>query len=258
MSNVVVERRDGVVRVTLNRPDRKNAVTVDMWVEMTDVFRAVAATPSDRVLVVTGAGDAFCAGADLLDKGIGRTAGARLEALRNVGRCAQALHEVPKPTVAAVNGAAVGAGCNLALGCDLVVASDAARFSEIFVQRGLSIDFGGSWLLPRLVGLHKAKELALLAETLTAEEAAAAGLVNRVVPAAQLDAAIDEIVGRLLRMAPIALAQTKKLLDQSFAMSFADAVNAEGDAQVVNSMSTDVAEAVRAFMEKREPQFTGE
>ncbi len=210
------------------------------------------------MLVITGAGRGFCGGADLVDSGLPKTSGRRLEHMRGVGRSAAALRAIAKPTVAKVNGAAAGAGLNLALGCDLVIASDAARFSEIFVQRGLSIDYGGSWLLPRLVGIHKAKELALLAEVVTAEEAERVGIVNRVVPAAELDAAVDEIVQRLLRMAPVALSQTKRLLDAAFSYSFAEAVEAEAMAQVVNLGTSDVNEAVRAFMDKRDPAFTGE
>ena len=258
MPNLLVDRRDGVVRLTLNRPDKMNAITGDMWGELEAVFTEVTERADDRVLVITGAGKGFCAGADLVDAGMGRTSGARLEHMRKVGRCALALHQIPKPTIAAVNGAAAGAGCNLALGCDLIVASDAARFSEIFVRRGLSIDFGGSYVLPRLVGMHKAKELALLAEVISAAEAERIGIVNRVVPADELAATVDALVARLKLMAPIAVSQTKSLLDQSFSVSMAQAVEAEGVAQVVNLGSSDAGEAVRAFVDKREPEFTGE
>lgn len=258
MANLIVERRDGVVWLTLNRPQKKNAINGDMWNELTALFDEVAVRADDRVLVVTGAGDGFCAGVDLTDSGMVQTTGGRLEYIRKVGRCAQALHELPKPTIAAVNGVAAGAGCNLALGCDLIVASDAARFSEIFVRRGLSIDFGGSWILPRLIGMHRAKELALLAETIDATEAERIGIVNRVVPAAELEPAVTALAARLLTMAPIALSQTKRLLDQAFSVSFAEALDAEGAAQVVNLGSNDAAEAVRAFVERRDAQFTGE
>ena len=139
-----------------------------------------------------------------------------------------------------------------------MIASDVARFSAIFVQRGLSIDYGGSWLLPRLIGVHKAKELAFLAEVIDAGEAERIGIVNRVVPAAELDDAVDTVVERLLQMAPIALAQTKHLLDQAFTATFAEATEAEAAAQVVNLGSADAKEAMRAFGEKRNPRFTGE
>lgn len=256
--HLLVERRDGVVTLTLNRPDTLNAITGAMWGGLRDVFDEVAHNRDDRVLVVTGAGKGFCAGADLVGQDLPRGTGGRLEHMRGVGRSAAALRDIGKPTVAKVNGVAAGAGLNLALGCDLIIASDAARFSAIFVRRGLSMDYGGSWLLPRLIGVHRAKELALLAEVIDADEAARVGIVNRVVPAAELDAAVDAVVARLLRMAPIALAQTKRLLDQAFTVTFAEAVEAEAAAQVVNLGSADAREAVRAFMEKREPQFSGE
>ena len=136
------------------------------------------------MLVITGAGDGFCSGADLGDTATsdaGRGPGLALAGMRTVGERAMRLHELAKPTIAMVNGVAAGAGCNLALGCDLVVASDRARFSEIFSKRGLVVDFGGSWILPRLVGMHRAKELVLLADVIDATEAERIGLVNRVV-----------------------------------------------------------------------------
>jgi enoyl-CoA hydratase/carnithine racemase len=258
MPNLLVERDGGVVTLTLNRPDKMNAITGEMWGELRDVFDEVATRAADRVLVITGSGRGFCGGADLVDAGMPRTSGLRLEHMRGVGCSAAALRAISKPTVAKVNGVAAGAGLNLALGCDLVIASDAARFSEIFVQRGLSIDYGGSWLLPRLIGIHKAKELAFLADVISAADAERIGIVNCVVPAVELDATVDEIVQRLLRMAPVALSQTKRLLDQAFSVSFAEAVEAEAMAQVVNLGTADVNEAVRAFTEKRDPRFTGE
>jgi 2-(1,2-epoxy-1,2-dihydrophenyl)acetyl-CoA isomerase len=258
VSELLVDRRDGVVTLTLNRPDKLNAITGAMWGELRDVFDEVAASRDDRVLVVTGAGSGFCAGADLVAQDMPRGTGGRLDHMRGVGRSAAALRDLNKPTIAKVNGIAAGAGLSLALGCDLVIASDAARFSAIFVQRGLNIDYGGSWLLPRLIGMHKAKELALLAEVIDAAEAERVGIVNRVVPATELDAAVDAVAGRLLQMAPIALSQTKHLLDQAFSATFAEAVEAEAAAQVVNLGSADAREAVRAFTEKRTPEFTGE
>jgi enoyl-CoA hydratase/carnithine racemase len=257
MSELLVEREGGVVRLTLNRPDALNSITGPMWGDLVDVFRDVAANPGDRVLVITGAGKGFCAGVDLVHMGVPRDAGGQLEYMRIMGRAAQALHDIPQPTIAAVNGAAAGAGANLAFGCDLVVAADTARFSEIFVQRGVSIDFGGSWLLPRRVGLHRAKELTFLAEVIDAAEAERLGLVNRVVPAHHLADEVRAITDRLLQMAPVALAQTKRLLDASATSSFAEALDAESAAQVVNFATDDAKEAVRAFRDKRPPNFTG-
>ena len=196
MPEILVDRNDGLVTVTLNRPDRLNAITNEMWVELARVFREVSQRKEDRALVITGAGTAFCSGADL--SGVGSPDRTALEHMRMIGEAAMALHRMPKPAVARIDGIAAGAGLNLALGCDLIVASDRSRFSEIFARRGLSVDFGGSWLLPRLIGLHKAKELVLLADVLSASEAAAMGLVNRVVTPDQLDAAVTEWVDRLM------------------------------------------------------------
>jgi 2-(1,2-epoxy-1,2-dihydrophenyl)acetyl-CoA isomerase len=167
------------------------------------------------------------------------------------------LHRLPKPTIAKVNGVAAGAGCNLAFGCDLIVASDEARFSEIFARRGLSIDFGGSWLLPRLVGLHRAKELALFADILSAKEALDMGLVNRVVPAVDLDDFVDTWARQLAAGPPIALSMTKSLLNQSFEVSMAQALEDEGRCQTINFSTADTAEALSAFIEKRDPKFQG-
>ena len=141
MDALLIERADGVVTCTLNRPEKKNAVTSEMWLGLIDLFEAVATNPDDRVLVITGAGDGFCSGADLGDTGTAEAAsgvGGALAGMRIVGNAALGLHDLGKPTIAAVNGVAAGAGCNLALGCDLVIASDRARFSEIFSKRGLA------------------------------------------------------------------------------------------------------------------------
>jgi len=252
---ILVERADGVVTVTLNRPQKKNAVTGEMWGQLRDLFREVAAAPADRVLVVTGAGGAFCSGADLT--AIDDISGGGLNRMRVVGSAAQALHDLPKPTIAKVGGIAAGAGANLALGCDLIVASDDARFSEIFSARGLSLDFGGSWLLPRLVGLHRAKELAFFAEILSAKEAMDIGLVNRVVSVAELDAFVDDWAGRLAAGPPIALSLTKAMLNSSGGSTMAEALEREAQSQVINFGTDDMGEAMRAFVEKRPARFQG-
>lgn len=254
METLLVDRSEGVVTVTLNRPAKKNAANLTMWQELQATFTDVTNRPDDRVLVLTGAGGAFCSGADLTSVG---SPGPPLSLMRQVGDVALALHRLPKPTIAKVHGAAAGAGCNMALGCDLIVASDEARFSEIFTRRGLSIDFGGSWLLPRLVGLHRAKELALLAATISAQEALDLGLVNRVVPTVELDVFVDDWARRLAAGPPIALSMTKSLLNQSFEVSMENALDDEGRCQVVNFSTSDTAEALAAFLDKREPRFQG-
>jgi enoyl-CoA hydratase/carnithine racemase len=256
MQTLRIERSDGIVTITMNRPERKNAMDHAMFLELRSTFREIAADPErDRVVVLTGAGGAFCSGADL--SAVGEVRMHQLAWMRQVGQAAAALHELPQPVIAKVVGVAAGAGCNLALGCDLVVASDDARFSEIFTRRGLSIDFGGSYVLPRLIGMHKAKELAFFAEIISAKEAQELGIVNRVVPAGEIDAFVDDWARRLAAGPPLALSMTKKLLNQSFSVTLEQAVEAEGQAQTVNFSTADTMEAMAAFAQKRDPVFRG-
>lgn len=251
-----VARTGGVVTITLDRPERKNALSHGMVEELTEVLTAVTDDSDARVMVVTGAGDAFCSGADLTGL-TGEDAANGLAHMRQIHRLASLLHEVPQPTIARINGVAAGAGLNLALGCDLTVASTEARFSQIFARRGLSTDFGGAWLLPRLIGLHRAKELALFGEVVPAAEAERLGLVNRVVPPGELDAVVDEWAARLAAGPPIALTQTKRMLNRSFETSWEAQLEAESTAQAYNFSTRDTAEAMRAFFEKRTPEFGG-
>jgi 2-(1,2-epoxy-1,2-dihydrophenyl)acetyl-CoA isomerase len=255
METVLVERSNHVVTVTLNRPEKKNAINDVMWGDLLDAFQDVERRPEDRVMVLTGSGGAFCSGADLT--GSGSSGAGPLAGMRRVGRVALALHRLHKPTIAKVEGVAAGAGCNMALACDLIVASEEARFSEIFARRGLSIDFGGSWLLPRLVGLHKAKELALFADVISAREAAEFGIVNRVVPSGELDAFVGDWAARLTAGPPIALSLTKSMLNNGFNVSFEQAVEDEARSQTVNVGTADAAEALEAFIQKRPPRFEG-
>jgi enoyl-CoA hydratase/carnithine racemase len=256
MQTLLIDRAAGVVTITLNRPERKNAINDTMWDELLATFLSIANnTTEDRVVVITGAGGAFCSGADIGGGSVDESNG--LTRMRHVGDVCAALHAIPQPVIAKVVGVAAGAGLNLALGCDLIVASDDARFSEIFARRGLSIDFGGSWVLPRLVGLHKAKELVLFADIIGAKEAQEIGLVNRVVPGAEIDAYVDDWSSRLAAGPPLSLSMSKRLLNQSSAVSLAQALEAEALAQNVNFQSKDTAEAMLAFVEKREPRFEG-
>ena len=255
MDTLLVTRNDGVVDVVLNRPNKRNAINGRMWDELLEVFEEVADRPEDRVMVLSGTGGAFCSGADLSDPDA--VAGHQLVRMRHVADVALALHRIPKPTIAKVTGVAAGAGMNMALGCDLVVASEEARFSEIFARRGLSIDFGGSWLLPRLVGLHRAKELAFFADIISAADAAALGLVNRVVPASEIDEFVGAWAGRLAAGPPLALSMTKTLMNAAFAGSLDEALESEGRCQAVNFGTADTMEAMSAFLEKREPRFEG-
>lgn len=255
METVNVDRTGGVVTVTLNRPQRKNALTTAMSEELRAVFDAVAVNPDDRVLVLTGAGGDFCSGADLSVTGEPAADVPARERVRRFGDMALSLHRLAKPTIAKVDGVAVGAGLGLAIGCDLVVASERARLSMIFVRRGLSPDCATSWLLPRVVGTAKAKELALLAEVIDAETALSMGLVNRVVAHADLDAAVDDWAFRLAESPVLALSATKTLLDSAWSTSLEEALEHEASCQVENLGGADVHEALAAFLEKRPPRF---
>ena len=259
LETLIVERSGGVVTITMNRPARKNAANGTMWSELLTTFEDVAGDRNDRVMVLTGAGDAFCSGADLGDAAnvAGRPGDPYLVQMRALGDVALRLHRFPKPTIAKVGGIAAGAGMSMALGCDLIVASDTARFSQIFSKRGLSIDFGASWLLPRLIGLHRAKELAFFADILDAREAQEFGLVNRVVPRDELDAFVSEWATRLAAGPPLALSMTKTMLNNSMGLSMDQALEEESRSQAVNFGTADTMEAIAAFIQKREPRFEG-
>jgi enoyl-CoA hydratase/carnithine racemase len=259
VETLIVERSDGVVTVTMNRPERKNAANQEMLTGLRETFEAVERNWDDRVMVLTGAGGAFCTGADLGDPSGPATDAAQpgLVRMRRLGDVALALHRLSKPTIAKVDGFAVGAGLSLALGCDLVVASDRARLSMIFARRGLSLDNGAAWLLPRLVGMAKAKEIAFFADMIDGPQALAMGLINRVLPVEELDAFVDDWARRLAAGPPIALSMTKTLLANSLGASMAQIVEDEARCQAINFATADTAEAMRAFAEKREPKFSG-
>ncbi len=258
MSWLLTEDRGAVRWLTIDRPERRNAVPFVGWDELTAAFASFEESVQ-RVLVITGAGGDFCAGADLDPSRIDRLQRVEDRHLRmkSVGGAALALHRLTKPTIAAVDGVAVGAGMNLAIGCDLVVATDRARFSEIFVRRGLTVDFGGSWLLPRIVGLQRAKDLALSGRIVGAEEAMGIGLVLEVVPADELETRVTEMAEGLLLGAPVAQMLAKQTIDAAFQLGLADALSWEGEAQAVALGTEDAGEGVMAFIEKREPRWKG-
>jgi len=245
---------DGVRTLTLNRPWRKNAIDDELLTALCRAFTAAGGDRSVRALVLAGAGGAFCSGADLS----GVLAGVHpMYKMRGYSEVTLLLHELPIPTIAKVNGVAVGAGWNLALGCDLVVATPQSTFSQIFARRGLSLDCGGSWLLPKLAGLQQAKRLALLAEMIDAEEARALNLVTWVVPASEIDGFVVDLGARLTAGPPIALAQNKALLNEGADRTLRDALANEARAQSVNFATADAPEAYAAFAGKRSPSFTG-
>jgi 2-(1,2-epoxy-1,2-dihydrophenyl)acetyl-CoA isomerase len=248
-----VERADGVVTLRLDRPERRNAIDVPTWQALAAELGAIARQPEDRAVVLTGAGGTFCAGGDLSGASPGAGAGpesARHTMRESVGVACLALHTLPKPVIAAVEGSAAGAGANLAFGCDLVVAGASARFGEVFIHRALSVDSGGSWLLPRLVGLHRAKELVLLGDWIGADDALRFGLVNRVVADATALAEAQALARRLAAASPVALARSKRALDAAFERSFEAALDDEADAIAECVASPDFAAAMRRFLSR--------
>jgi len=256
MTWLLIEDRGRVRTITLNRPERKNAIPPDGWTELREAFMSFEES-AQRVLVITGAGGAFSSGADLDPERVERNVVAARRRMKVVGAAATALNRLTKPTLAVVDGVAAGAGMNLALGCDLVIATSRARFTEIFVKRGLTVDFGGSWLLPRLVGLQRAKELALTGRIVEAEEACAIGLVLEVVELENLAKRVDALTAALAAGAPVAQMFAKQSLNRAFGVSFAQALNDEGQSQAICLTSEDAAEGVVAFLEKRPPRFQG-
>lgn len=254
MSELQVEHTRGVVTVTLNRPSRKNGLHGPLIDHLISTLAEIADNPADRAMVLSGAGGAFCSGLDLREP----VAPDELTFLRRVGRLVTSLHQLPIPTIAQVAGPAMGLGCNLALACDLVVAGDSATFGETFAARGLSVDGGGSWLLPRLVGLAKAKELAFFAEPLSGHDAERAGLVNRVVPDSQLLGIVTEWAQRLADGPTQALSKIKSTLNTAFESPIAQALEAEILAQAHSFHSEEATEGMRAFMRRQWPRFRTE
>jgi enoyl-CoA hydratase/carnithine racemase len=245
---------DGVRTLTLNRPHKKNAINAQLWKELADALRTAGRDRDLCALVMTGAGGAFCSGADIATPEDIHP----MHKLRRLTDVALALHELSVPTIAKVSGIAVGAGWNLALGCDFVVATPESRFCQIFSKRGLSVDLGGSWLLPKLVGLQQAKRLVLLAEMIDAAEAHSLGLVTWVKPPDEIDGFVDDLAGRLAAGPPFALAQSKGLLNDGADATLREALANEARAQPGNFATDDSIEAYAAFAEKRAPSFTGQ
>lgn len=252
MPDVLVGLDDqGIATVTLNREKRKNGITANLVEEMIAGLNQLAADSQCRVVVVTGAGTAFCSGMDLAEPIVPD----EVTFMNRVGRLCQLLHEFRTPVIAKVRGAAMGFGANLALCADMVLADDTAVFGEIFTERGLSIDGGGSWTLPRSVGLHRAKEIMLLAARLSGREAADIGLVNRCVGADALDEIVADWASRLADGPRRALAVVKKQINATYGRSFGDAVDAEAAGQSLAFRSREAREGAKAFFEKRQPDF---
>ncbi len=254
--SVLVERRAAVVTVKLNRAERRNAIDMPMRLRLIDVLEGIERDATARVVVLTGVGEHFSAGGDMKTlRERPPTQEEHLERVRVLNRLVLRLVNFPKPTIAAVDGYAVGAGCNLALACDMVIASDRARFGEVFGKVGLVPDAGASWLLPRLVGLARAKELVLTGDIIDAAVAERMGLINRIVPFAVLASEAAALAQRLAKGAPGAQAAAKRLITLGAMSDLAAALEAEAQAQSIAVTSAEHREGLAALFEKREPNF---
>jgi len=258
--SILHQSTGGIARVTLNRPDRLNSFTTTMHEELRDALAKVRADRSARVLLLTGAGRGFCAGQDLSDRAVAPgdapvDLGASIEA--NYRPLVLALQSFPMPVVCAVNGVAAGAGANIALACDLVVAAKSASFIQAFCKIGLIPDSGGTYFLPRLIGTARAMGLALLGDKLPAQQAADWGLIWKCVEDADLASTVDALLAQLAQAPTRGLVATRRALHASSHATLEAQLDLERDLQRELGNSADYREGVAAFLAKRAPQFTG-
>ena len=255
------EMRDAVCVITLNRPESLNALTLAVAAD----FKAAVADALEqkaRAIVLTGAGRAFCAGGDLREMQRIASSNGRVEAffdepLRELNDCIRLIRETPLPFIAAVNGAASGGGCNLALACDLVIAGESARFNQAFIKIGLSPDCGGTFILPRLIGWRRATQLMMTGEVTNAAQALAMGMINAVVPDDQLIAQAMAMAESLAQAPTAAIGRIKELLEASANNDYGEQLELEREAQLKSGLTKDFKEGVAAFIEKRPPKFVG-
>ena len=255
---------DGVATITLDRPEAKNALTIEMRDDLLAAVRDARSDRAVRAVLITGAGDAFCAGMDLRASTVAQAGGegfdtrSTSEALRmGVQAVVRELWELDKPTVAAVNGTAVGPGAHIALACDFVLVHDETRFAWTFSRWGLVVDAGGAYLLPRLVGLPRAKAMVLLGQAVKGGDAVDMGLAYKCVPTDELRTEAQALAAKLAAGPTRSLGLSKQLLNRTFETYLAAALELEGQLQSLATTSSDLAEGMAAFREKRDPKFTG-
>ena len=255
-----LDESTGVATITLNRPERMNALTFEVYEELHGYFQTVATEPHVRAVVITGAGSAFCAGGDvreIIGQLIHRDESQRLEFTRLTGDVVRAMRECPRPIIAAVNGTAAGAGAVIAAASDLRIAAESARIAFLFVKVGLAgADMGAAWLLPRLVGMGKATELLLTGEFIDAAEALRLGLYNRVVADGSALATAQTLAAAIGRGPRLAIEATKRALDSEHRMSLDEALADDAHTQAALMAQPEFREAYLAFIEKRPPRFT--
>ncbi|MEW6128397.1 MAG: enoyl-CoA hydratase [Acidobacteriota bacterium] len=257
-SKLLVSLENGIKRITFNRPERRNAADNETLALLRQAIQESAEDES-KVIILTGSGDSFCAGADLQSSENFNLREIDVTKLlrENTNPTVVAMRELNKPIIARVHGAAAGVGCNYALACDLIIASDEARFGQVFVKIGLAPDGGGSFFLPRTVGYAKAFELIATGELLSAEDALNLGLINRVVPLSELDRTVNELATRLAAAPSVALAKIKQELNYAMNHTLAEALDNEAVNQADCFRSQDFKEGVQAFLEKRKANFIG-
>jgi 2-(1,2-epoxy-1,2-dihydrophenyl)acetyl-CoA isomerase len=260
-TDIRVEKKDGIVLLTLNRPEKLNALTWDSWREIAQAATSLGEDDDARVLVVTGSGRGFCSGTDLTASSTGTGTAppeiSRSERLRSRYLRAAAVVACPRPSIAAVNGVVAGAGLSLCLACDIRIASQEARFSAIWSRRALVPDMGCSFLLPRIVGMSKALELMYTGQMIDAQEALAIGLVSQVVAAEELMPTAMALAERIAKGPPIAIELTKRLAYRDWRQELEFRCEYEEYAQRLCTESEDAQEGVRSFLEKRDPVFKG-
>lgn len=242
--------------ITLNRPEQLNSLSGDLVEQFIEALSKAEVDHNAKSIIITGAGRAFCAGGDLLFMSTLTNAHERKVFIEKCGLIIKTIVNMAKPVIAMVNGVAAGAGFNIALACDLVFAADSAKFAQSFAKVGLIPDCGGIYFLARTVGLHKAKEIMFTADTITAQECFQLKLVNQVLPSNELFEQVVSFSNALAQSAPLAIAMTKKALNNTEA-SLDDVLNYEAVAQAMLLETKDYAEGVKAFKEKRVPNFIG-
>lgn len=254
--NIAVSSADGIARITLNRPDRLNSFTRAMHAELRD---ALANLGDARVVVLTGMGRGFCAGQDLNDRAVapGEAVDLGETVEESWNPLIRTLATLPQPVIARVNGVAAGAGANIALACDLVIAAKSAKFIQSFSALGLIPDSGGSWHLPRLIGQARALGLALTGEPLQAERAAEWGLIWKAVDDDQLDAEVERVAAKLASLPPLGLAAIKQIIRTSWSRTLDQELDLQRDEMRRLGFTQDYREGVAAFLEKRPAEFTG-
>ncbi len=258
---LLYEAKDGIATLTLNRPERLNALGGTLRQDLFDAVTRAGADPEVRVMVVTGAGKGFCSGGDVKAMGEAKAGQRERPLIEKIApgrdRTLLAMREAPQPIIAAVNGAAAGAGMNLALGCDIRIASTAAKFTQAFVKRGLHPDWGGTYFLPRVVGMAKACEMIFTGEVIDAAEALRLGIVSRVVAPEELLPAAYDIARRIAAGPPVAIRLAKRSLYANEDLDLRGALQIETMAQNICFETEDATEGIRAFGEKRAPTFKG-